>query len=172
MKKDCLYTCRICREPYETRAKALACQGQPFDDAGWTVGEMVVIPGKWWGFPEGRKEWIAYTVPAMPKSRDHFDHVPHHVPWWVITSIHRGTRHDAHRALVTVGTRAITTREPVYGWNPANGEGHYTMYRADHIPSKVRKDWRLPPSIPACPLGVRRSAKRMAKEGTTSTYLL
>ncbi len=120
------YQCPICEQGYDSMAQALACRDQPMDWSGWQVGDVCLIPSMRWAKNIMNQAWVAFIQPADPDSLSHFDHVDTHHLWWVVVDLGRD-RDDPHRALVTVATEAFGK---IYsGWNPANGERHYAMYR-------------------------------------------
>ncbi len=121
-----LFTCPGCRVTYDTQEQAENCRDQPYDIAGWSVGDLVLIPGKRLYHKAARPEWIAFRQPADPESLSHFNHRDTYHPWWVITHIGPQDR-NPHRPVATVCSLAKGQLYP--GWNPANGDGHHAMYR-------------------------------------------
>ena len=121
-----LFTCPVCNTSYDTPEEAENCRDRPYDIAGWSVGDLVLIPGKWLYQKASRPEWIAFTQPADSESPSHFNHRDTYHPWWVITHIGPEDRHP-HRPVVTVCSLAEGRLH--HGWNPANGDGHHAIYR-------------------------------------------
>ena len=124
--KPILYQCPICDSGYTTMEEAVACRDQPCDWSGWKAGDLCLIPGGRVSTEPEDPMWVAFTQPADLSSDSHFDHKPSWHLWWVITCLHLHDR-DKHRAIVTVLTRP--NHHDILGWNPANGYGHYQMFR-------------------------------------------
>jgi len=129
------YACPICNELYDTEIEAMACRDEPYDDAGFIIGDIVIIPGLNLYQPpnEDYKHWCAFEIEGSPGARSHFDHNKQWFPYYVITAIHPHDR-DRHRCVVTVMT--MFHGELCGGWNPANGNGHYSLY----YPGRTRRE--------------------------------
>lgn len=124
MKKiKILYTCPTCLANYRTERAAVECASQVPDYRGLSVGSVVVVEGcGTYGENRFTGGYVAYRKPAVMSSTCHFDRSPLFVPFCAIAGLHIG---EGHRALVTLAVPyAAGVR---YGWNPANGEGHYPM---------------------------------------------
>jgi len=169
-----MYACPVCGKHYETVDEAEACRDQPYDDGGLKLGDIVVVPGKityWMGVHD---PWIAFTIPADPKASSHFERKDQHVPYYVVTAFH-GDRDDAHRCLVTLCSLAggaITV-----GWNPANGDGHHSLFRPNgdkHC--DIGSTWieAIGPYLEGLepPAQVIEEAARLARVGISSRNLL
>ena len=126
MTKPILYQCPICQGSYDTMEEAVACRDQPCDWSGWRAGDLCLIPGERVYCEPEDPLWVAFTQEADPSSDSHFDHKKSWHLWWAVTSLDMHDR-DKHRAIVTVATRA--NGQTVSGWNPANGYGHYQLFR-------------------------------------------
>ncbi len=172
-----LFTCPVCNTSYDTQEEAESCRDQPYDIAGWSVGDLVLIPGKQVYQKATRPEWIAFTHPADPESPSHLDHHDTYHPWWVITHIGPQPR-DPHRAVVTVCS--LANGDLYDGWNPANGDGHHAMYRPG-APEREQHavggscwwkwvgNWILDANPPKV---VVQEAEQLATMGICSTILL
>ena len=130
------FTCPVCDVTYPTLAEALACRDQPLNDAGdLQVGDIVVTPSmyhNWYINPDS--PWCAFVIPPDHMSKSHFDHVPQHVPYFVVTALHYPQREWRHRCVVTLAS--VWTNDDDdgkewlrVGWNPADGDGHYSMFK-------------------------------------------
>ena len=122
------YSCPICGETFMSEEEAEACRDQKYDTGGLEVGDIVVVPSAYRNdIPEG-DPWLAFTIPPDPNSDSHFDRTGYKVPYFVVTAIHTHYN-NPHRCVVTLCSLA---GDRLYcGWNPANGDGHYAMYRWD-----------------------------------------
>lgn len=135
-----LYTCPICRESYETIEQAMACMEQPVVDCGWKPGEFLLIPQCAKYFEPVDHAWIAFTEPAWPKASSHFDHKPKWHVWYQVLGLTRDKR-DPHRVLVVVATGGTDQRTNYEGgWNPADGDGHYGLYRPGDVNGMTAKN--------------------------------
>jgi len=122
-------SCPICGETFMSEEKARACRDQKYDQGGLEVGDIVVIPSGYHnGIPED-DPWLAFIIPPNPNSDSHFDRTGYKVPYFVVTAIHTD-RPNPHRCIVTLCSFAGGRLR--CGWNPANGDGHYAMYRWDN----------------------------------------
>ena len=126
---DIWFACPVCGDIFPTKKKAEKCRDQPYDDGGLTVGTIVVVPGKWTNWYGPTDPWVAFTIPADPSNEDHLCHYPQRVPYYVVTAIHGDGKRDPHRCVVTLSSLVNGTLN--VGWNPANGEDHYAMFRLD-----------------------------------------
>ncbi len=130
-QKSILYQCSVCLESYGSEQEAVACVNQPADWQGWNVGDLIIIPGKRFGRepkdPQWTmdEKWVAFKEDADPKSSSHFDHCDNYHAWWLIVSLH--FRPKSHETRVSVMTE-IFYPEVRQGWNPADGNGHYTLF--------------------------------------------
>lgn len=119
------FSCPICREVYHTLQEAMVCRDQPYDDGGLKVGNIIVIPGvchhKILDDP-----WLAFVIPSDPESSSHFDRAGYWVPFFVVTAVHAEPRRQ-HQCIVTVAS--LCDGALTIGWNPANGEGHYEIFK-------------------------------------------
>ena len=129
------YACPVCEKLYDTRKEAQACADQPFNEAGVEVGDIFIIPNsnRYEAPAEGFEHWCAFHIGPSPKASSHFDHNDQWYPYYVVTAIHRDDR-DPHRCIVTV----ITLFDGCLngGWNPADSDGHHSMFR----PGKPREE--------------------------------
>ncbi len=167
------HACPVCGEVYLTRSEALECRDKPFDDGDLMVGTIVAVPGKSSQYPLD-DPWLAFVLPADPDAKSHFDRAGYRVPLFVVTAIH-GKPQDEHRCVVTLVSLCgshLTT-----GWNPANGKGHFALYRidggkhcdADSLWHDIVKD-HLAGCNPSDKM--REEAKRLARIGISSDDLL
>jgi hypothetical protein len=124
------YSCPICQDVHDSELDAMECRDQPYDTGGMSVGDIVVLPGKWYSYalvPED--PWTAFiTDPDIPP--DPCVRGARTVPYYVVTSLH-AQRSRPHRCLVTlcrIYTGDDGRRVLDIGWNPANSVGHYPMY--------------------------------------------
>jgi hypothetical protein len=121
---EILFTCPVCKNSYQTKKEAEQCRDQPVDFCGLATGSIVAIPSKA-SFGTDDNRWTAYKIEANPKAKSHFDRVHQYVPFAIITATHFHSV-DKHRPVVTV----LVPRKNGdidYGWNPANGQGHFGM---------------------------------------------
>lgn len=121
------YACPVCNKLYDTEIEAITCRDEPYDDAGFGVGYIVIIPGANSYQPPDKAytHWCAFEIEGSPRAPSHFDHNKQWFPYYVITAIHPDER-DRHRCVVTVMT--MFSGELCGGWNPANGNGHYSLF--------------------------------------------
>lgn len=126
-----LFACPVCGETYKTHAEANHCRTQPYDTAGMKIGDIVVVPGMYHNvYVTPGDPWCAFVVPADPTSDSHFNYTDSNVPYFVVTAVHPQLD-NPHRCLVTLVSVASDGDDRFLriGWNPANGIGHYSMYR-------------------------------------------
>ncbi len=122
------FSCPVCNEVYPTREEAEECRDQPYDNAGLKIGDIVVVPGAHHGRFDPDDPWIAFSIPGNAESENHFDQTGYKVPFYVVTAIHDAFKH-CHRCLVTLASLCGNCLQ--IGWNPADGDGHYALYRLD-----------------------------------------
>ena len=167
-----MYACPVCGDLFKTKGSAEKCRDQPFDDGGLKVGDIVVVPGKWTKWYEN-DPWVAFAIPANPKSNDHFDHHEHRVPYYVVTAIHSEYRHE-HRCLVTLCSLAGGRLD--VGWNPANGDGHHALYCLDGRRCDVGSTWyeQIEPYMKGLKPSAQliEEAARLARLGISTRNLL
>lgn len=122
-----LYTCPTCGKGYSTIREAEECRDTPFDTAGLKIGDILIIPGVYCYKPpaEGFEHWCAFEIDCEPTAKSHFDRRKRFYPYYVVTAIH-GDQRRPHRCLVTVTT--LFSGKISASWNPANGDGHYSMF--------------------------------------------
>lgn len=143
MTKPILYTCPICKEHYPTYDKAKACRDQVRDDGGWELGDLLLMPQKDFYDHHGPFDplWVAFTEPAWPNSDSHFEHQPKTHLWWAVVGTFVGGFSDRHEPRVIVwtgGAGPCGYNGP--GWNPADGDGHYGLYRAGQLDGRTAKN--------------------------------
>jgi len=141
-KKPIEFACPVCGETYATREEAEACRDQPYDTDGLKVGDIVVIPGKRLAYYEESDPWIAFVLHTNPENFDYLGSISQGVPYYVITALHPGGVNDRHRCLATVASM-VGDRLTV-GWTPANGYGHYSLYKAGEkaeCPKHTSQKW-------------------------------
>lgn len=119
------FACPVCGETFATKKAAKKCRDQPYDDGGLKIGDIVVVPGAYHNDYPLNDPWLAFKIPPNPKSNSHFARTGFRVPYFVVTAIHG----DEHRCLVTLAT--LCGGDLRLGYNPADGDGHYAMYRID-----------------------------------------
>lgn len=173
-KHPIMFACPVCGERYATREEAEECRDQPFDDSGMKVGDIVAVPGAWHSHGDCMDHWVAFTIPADPNSPDHFDRVPQHIPYFVVTCVHAQDR-DPHRCLVTLAS--LRGGDLTVGWNPANGHGHYAMFRTDSDKHcDLGSTWKemIQEYLPGCMpwQKLKEEAAELADLGIRSTNLL
>lgn len=172
--EDPWFTCPMCGDMFETREEAIACRDLPYDDGGLTVGTIVVVPGKSHMCYSLEDPWLAFVVEPNPDADSHFARAGYRVPYFVVTAIH--TEHNnAHRCVVTLAT--LCEDKLTIGWNPANGNGHYPMYRIDggkHCASKSTWIDIIEPYLAECEPSpeMLEEAARLARVGISCRYLL
>jgi hypothetical protein len=124
-----LFACPVCGETFISMGQAEECQEQSFDTGGLRVGDIVVVPNAYHNDYALDDPWLAFEIPPDPKAESHlFSRAGYRVPYYVVTAIH-AERHNKHRCVVTLATLAGGALH--VGWNPANGDGHYAMFRID-----------------------------------------
>jgi hypothetical protein len=132
------YSCPVCANIFTNPGNAIACRDRYFNTGGWSVGDLVIIPGAHhWAYQED-DPWVAFVIPANPDSRDYNDFSPHPVPYFVVTALHVDPD-DRHRCLVTVCTLAGGSLRA--GWNPVTGAGHKAMYRPGYFDPDASTYW-------------------------------
>jgi hypothetical protein len=166
------YSCPICGETFMSEEEAKDCRDQTYDTGGLEVGDIVVVPsGYRSGIPED-DPWLAFIIPPNPNSASHFERAGYKVPYFVVTAIHTDS---PHRCVVTLCSFAGGRLR--CGWNPANGDGHYAMYRWDNDNHcAVRSTWLekirdLLDNCEPCDI-VKREAAELASMRISATYLL
>ncbi len=115
------YSCPVCCEVYHTAREAVECRDQPYDNGGLEVGDIVVLPGVYQNSIDINDPWLAFTTPKKPGT-----HTGYRVPFFVVTAIH-AERREKHRCVVTLAS--LYDGRLRIGWNPANGEGHYEIFK-------------------------------------------
>lgn len=133
------YACPTCEKMYDTEHEAMQCRDQLYDTAGLNVGDVVVIPNSNFYTPpaEGYEHWCAFHIPGSPGARSHFDHDGQWFPYYIVSAIHPEER-DPHRCVVTVVT--LFSGEVYGGWNPADGDGHHSMFHPGHKRAEQHSD--------------------------------
>jgi hypothetical protein len=108
------------------------------------------------------------------------------IPYFVVTAIHNeADKYRRHRTLVTLcrlHTREDGRKVLLTGWNPADGEGHYAMFRPsdgerfdasstwyDMLCEEIGPDW-LDKCKPCATL--KEEAETLAAIGISTTMLL
>lgn len=165
------FSCPICGARFDTVAQMQKCFERPPVHNTFEVGDVVLIPGTRRSSnqlaPVGNI-WVAGIEAARPNSPDHFDCVEWGLAWWVITNL----RQKEHREVATVMSFAYAGDDelprPYYGWNPSDGDGHYTMYRHDQIPLEASKGVAIIPPTDALFV----EAAKLAVRGYLATNLL
>ncbi len=134
------FACPVCGEVYSTLQEATECRDQPYDDGGLKVGDIVVIPGCCHYQICLDDPWLAFAVPGDPESASHFDRTSYRVPFFVITAIH-AEKDQKHRCAVTVASLLGDSLR--IGWNPANGEDHYEIFKltGERVASRHNDYW-------------------------------
>ncbi len=122
------FACPVCGEIYDTQLAAEVCRDTPYDNGGLKIGDIVAVPGAFNNDYPLDDPWLAFEIPPDPTSRSHFARDGYRVPYYVVTSIY-GERQNKHRCIVTLAT--LCGGYLGVGWNPANGDGHYSMFRID-----------------------------------------
>jgi hypothetical protein len=170
------YACPVCGEVYKTMEEAKKCRDQPFDDDGLKIGDIVVVPGAH-NYYHLRVDypWLAFEIPPDPDSGCHFDHDGYRIPFFVVTAIH--TDREKHRCVVTLAT--ILGGIIYEGWNPANGDGHYEVFKLDGSPRNRENHsvyWvdRMGDLLEKCviPEQVKKEAACLASLGISTRNLL
>ena len=133
------YACPICEKLYDSELEAMQCRDQRYDTAGLQVGDILIIPGaKFYGPPAaGHKRWSAFHIGPSPGARSHFDHEGQWFPYYVVSAVHP-ERSYRHRCVVTVMT--LHKGELYGGWNPADGNGHHSMFHPGRKRSEQHSD--------------------------------
>lgn len=124
--KPIRYQCPICYNGYDSMAQAVACRDKPRDWSGWKAGDICLIPGHRVYWEPEDLSWVAFRQDADLSSDSHFDHKASWHLWWVVTSLDMHDS-DKHRCTVTVVSRP--NGHDISGWNPADGYGHYQLFR-------------------------------------------
>lgn len=176
------YRCSICKQDYDTPEQARACAEQPFATCGFEVGQIVVVPTKWYGWYEDER-WIALTVPPIKtkernENTSHFDLMPHHHAYWVVVNV-RGDVGDSHRPVIDVATMAFSDHKndiasAKIGWTPCNGVHHHLAYRATpEGMEKIHERTRWPKNASLNPITsrVRRQMEELAIRGTAANLV-
>jgi len=126
------YSCPVCGKVYDIYEDAYDCRNQPYDTGDLKVGDIVVVPGAYHNvYVREGEPWTAFILPGDPNSKDPFDRRDHNIPYFVVTALHDDPS-DPHCCLVTLCRPFIGNGGKRYlraGWNPANGDGHYAMFR-------------------------------------------
>lgn len=181
------YSCPVCHETFDTLAEAEECMRTPYETAGLSVGDLVIIPG--YDYCRIDKDavvndhWFAFDIAGDKTESSHFDHDDQYFAYWVVTSIHPEHR-KPHKCVVTVATNI--SNKLWGGWNPADGGTHYAMFRPglgrQHQRSDVDSSWwcdirngimlgdRIESLKPSAKL--LEEAKQLADISITSTKLL
>jgi len=178
-----LYGCPICREFHDTVEAAEACRDQEFFTAGWRPGDWVLCPAGWHGWVEDPR-WVAFEIPADPKSESHWDRVHQYHAWYVVTCVERRVR-DPHVAAVHIATGAYSEKGHVRaGWTTAFRRDypephchatHHGIYRSWELVT-MRQTWdRIPaglvlPVIPQDP-DILAAGRAAAKKRLTGELL-
>jgi hypothetical protein len=123
-----LFACPVCGNRFTTKEGATDCRDQPFDTGGLKIGDIVVVPGMARTNYDLDDPWLAFEIPPDPDSNSHFSRAGYRVPYFVVTAVHSEHRSE-HRCLVTLVSLVGGCLQ--VGWNPANGDGHYALYRID-----------------------------------------
>jgi hypothetical protein len=168
------YSCPICGETYSTTLQALACRDQKYDTGGLRVGDIVVVPGAYNSGIEDDDPWLAFSIPPNLNSDSHFDRRGYKIPYYVVTAVHPEEGNE-HRCLVTLCTFHGGVLNA--GWNPANGDGHYAMYRWDSdehcaVSSNWLEDIQEPLDNCEPCATLKREAAELAAHRISSTRLL
>lgn len=135
-----LYGCPICNELYSTVEEAEACRDQGVEDGGWQVEDFLLIP-QCSSYKSDGTAWMAFEEPAWPESKSHFYHQRRYHHWYVVVGI-KGDRWKPHKKLVVVWSRTETKggwRLKNFGWTPADGDGHYGLYRPGKVDGTTAK---------------------------------
>lgn len=136
------FACPICNELYDTEIEAMACRDEPYDDAGFVVGDIVIIPSvnSYQPPDEAYRHWCAFVIEESPRAKSHFNHNKQWFPYYVVTAIHPHDR-DRHRCVATVMT--MFHGKLCGGWNPANGDGHYSLFHPGRRKTQqpIKNDW-------------------------------
>jgi hypothetical protein len=167
-------SCPICGETFMSEGEARDCRDQKYDTGGLKVGDIVVVPSGYHnGIPDD-DPWLAFTIPRNPASSSHSDRTGRKVPYFVVTAIHT-ERLNPHRCVVTLCSFAGGRLR--CGWNPANGDGHYAMYRWDNDNHCTATSTRLEEigdfldNCEPCDI-VKREAAELASMRISTTILL
>lgn len=168
------YACSVCGETYPTLKEAKACRNQPYDDGGLEVGDLVAVPGVL-GVSDEKDLWVAWNIPADPTSTSHFDRAGRGVPLFVVTAKHADAPRDEHRCLVTLCS--LVGGHLRVGWNPANGNGHYALFRVrDGHRCDIGSTWYgvIKDSLDKCEpcARVKKEAAELAAIGISTRNLL
>jgi predicted RNA-binding Zn-ribbon protein involved in translation (DUF1610 family) len=171
------FSCPICGEVYFTHAEAEHCRTQAYDTADMRVGDIVVVPDAFHNsYVKPGSPWWAFTIPADPSSNSHFDRVPHHIPYYVVTALHTDYR-DPHQAIITLARVSQDEDVPFlhFGWNPLDG-AHNGMYRVRdklsmHCDYWVNKHRELFDNCEPCAI-LQSEAAELAALGISTRNLL
>jgi hypothetical protein len=171
------YACPVCGETYLAEEDAMACSDQRYDTGGLEVGDIVVVPRAWHNWIPKDDPWLAFILPPNPNSDSHFDRAGYRVPYFVVTAVHTDWLYGPHRCVVTLCSLAEGRLR--CGWNPANGDGHYAMFRWDSdkhcdVGSKLREQENIDDLLDNCePCDiVKREAAELASMRISTTRLL
>lgn len=168
------FSCPICGKVYETEAEAIECRDQPYDNDGLSVGDIVIVPGKWNNNGDLNDPWIAFEISSVGDAESHFDHAGYKIAFFVVTAIHDEST-PKHRCIVTLASLANGSLR--VGWNPANGDGHYTLFKTDGVRRAYQNMYwpnRMGELLYQCviPDQVREEAATLAALGIISRNLL
>ncbi len=168
------YACPVCGEVYSTLEKAVACRDYPFDTCGLEIGDIMVVPGAYHNSYPLKDPWLAFAIPSDPESINPSDYTDYRIPYFVVTAIHTND-HNKHRCLVTLSTLCGGSLR--VGWNPANGEGHYAMFRVrDGLKLDNNSGWSdaIETLLARCrpPEQMKKEATALADIGISTRILL
>ncbi len=167
------FACPVCNKVYVSHADAEDCRDQSYEDGGLKVGDIMVVPGKWRNDYSLDDPWLAFEIPPDLESRSHFDHSGYRVPYYVVTAIHKEWR-NKHRCVVTLAT--LCGGNLHVGFNPADGNGHYAMFRIDGHRCDIGSTWidTIKDLLATCdpPESVRKEAAGLAAIGISTRNLL
>lgn len=136
MPQNILYACPVCRAIFPSVAEAEICRDQPNNDHLWSVGDFLLIPAMA-SYRGPQDDWLAFKETANLKSPSHFDWQDKFHYWWIVVGKYR-TRSDPHESLIVVWKGSNNDRTD-FGWNPADGSGHFAMYRAGELNGRTAK---------------------------------
>jgi len=141
------FSCPVCKEVYATAAEARECRDQPYDTAGMEIGDIVVVPGAYHNSYDPSDPWVAFVIPPDKDSNDHFERAGYTIPYFVVTAVHSEER-NPHRALVTLCSLAGGSLRA--GWNPADGDGHYAMFKPNSTDNRSYWGKRIQKFLDCC----------------------
>jgi hypothetical protein len=121
--------CSVCGSSYPTVEKMLDCVNRPVEKGRFVVGDLVIVGGMWLGEAHDISDddpWLAFVVPAKPKSKDHLDRIAHNYPWYVVTSLQQ-ERHKEVASLISLMGQGS------YGWNPTVEDSHHPMWKEGEV---------------------------------------